>query len=579
MDYQHFTIIFVLIVLPLSIVLSYHIQNQADTIDLQSSYQSKLESSTYDAVTSYQINSLNSQRVSGESVKAYVSASINTFFTSLANNFGMTNASKSRLQSYVPAILFTTYDGYYIYSPTKTKEIAINQENGQGIVTPEGNLVYTKEGTDEDIYRVNKDLAQSYTNGTAKVSGNYTINVSDAKDVSNYMLKPFIYYSAKYVKGSDFVVTSYSLDNYLSVYGIKNGSEFSKSGYIIDPDKIEIKGDLLIKLIAKNGSQPNDLSKSDFAGYNSNNSEEFQNYIEQIYNANLNPSNPNNNNIKYLHIDVKSDDAYNYINDYSFGEDINHTVPYGNYYANKVNENNIKSRTQTGDRIIEETLNINEFIGEDASTNSKKNNLIINSISSYHPLEVSYNEIKIEDKDAKEYYIKAYFYSRWIQDNLADIQAKNIDQQYIFSNLNALNVNDTTKRAFVDFTNDETKIFNIGSNNNPESEASDFQQHKRNVIKNQIQYNLNSAISTYTENFYNLEHEYRLPIISEQDWDRILDNVSMTTFFQGVPAGTKTFNSYAVIESTNNNTSVDIDNMYFVANNEWDNGSRKLSFI
>ena len=574
MDYQHFTIIFVLIVLPLSIVLSYHIKNQSDTIDLQSSYQAKLESSTYDAVTAFQINSLNTQRTSGESVKAYVSASINTFFTTLASNFGMTNASKSRLQSYVPAILFTTYDGYYIYSPTKTKEIAINQENGQGIVTPEGDLVYTKSGTDENAYRVNKTTASSYSNGTSTVSGDYTIKPSDAKDISSYMLKPFIYYSARYNFNNNNVVASYSLDNYLTTYGTINGKEFSKSGYIIDPSKIEINGDLLIKLISKNPSSSYDSpSNSDLPGFNSSNSDEFKNYIDEIFQANSDTSNNNYNHVRYLRIGVKTDEAYNYINDYLYGE----TIAHGNYFANRVytdkDQNKVINRTQTGDKIIEDTLNINEYIGNDTN---RRDSLIYDNVSGYEPLTVFFfffyanYQIEITDKDAKEYYIKAYFYSKWIQQNLGNIQAKNIDQNYIEEKV----LNNSGRNAFTFFNDDDTQIFNIGPDNDPESDASDFQQHKRNVIKNTIQYNLNSAISTYTENFYNLEHEYRLPIISETDWDKILDNVSMTTFFQGVPAGTKTFNSYAVITSTNNNTSVDIDNMYFVANRDWNNEKR-----
>ena len=118
MKYQNFAIIFVLLILPISIVLSYYIQTQTDTLVLQTTYQTKLNDSTYDAIAAYQMNSLNTQKVSGESVKSYVLASVNTFFTTLATNLGMSSASKQMILPYVPAILFTTYDGYYIYSPT-----------------------------------------------------------------------------------------------------------------------------------------------------------------------------------------------------------------------------------------------------------------------------------------------------------------------------------------------------------------------------------------------------------------------------------------------------------------------------
>ena len=92
MKYQNFAIIFVLLILPISIVLSYYIQTQTDTLVLQTTYQTKLNDSTYDAIAAYQMNSLNTQKVSGESVKSYVLASVNTFFTTLATNLGMSSA-------------------------------------------------------------------------------------------------------------------------------------------------------------------------------------------------------------------------------------------------------------------------------------------------------------------------------------------------------------------------------------------------------------------------------------------------------------------------------------------------------
>ena len=160
MKYQNFAIIFVIIVLPLSMVLSYYIQNQTDTLVLQTTYQTKLKDSTYDAISAYQINSLNTQRTTGESIKSYVLASVNTFFTTLATNFGMSSASKSRLQNYVPAILFTTYDGYYIYSPIKTPQVAIKTSDGTAVITSEKDVVYAKSGTGENQYRVSDSTAE-----------------------------------------------------------------------------------------------------------------------------------------------------------------------------------------------------------------------------------------------------------------------------------------------------------------------------------------------------------------------------------------------------------------------------------
>ena len=86
------------------------------------------------------------------------------------------------------------------------------------------------------------------------------------------MLKPFIYYSSQY-KDNDFNFTvSYSLDNYITLYGKKSNNrdeepinanvwkvdtsstakavteEFTKLGYLIDPSKITISGQLVLRL-------------------------------------------------------------------------------------------------------------------------------------------------------------------------------------------------------------------------------------------------------------------------------------------------------------------------------------------
>lgn len=255
MKYQNFAIIFVIILLPISIVLSYYIQTQTDTLVLQTTYQTKLNDSTYDAISAYQMNSLNTQRVSGESVKSYVLASVNTFFTTLATNMGMSSASKSSFQSYIPAILFTTYDGYYIYSPTKVPKVAAYPEDGRTIITEKGEVVYCKKNVTVDATLIDTIKA---TDGSINVpDGNsyFTTNPNDSsvQIEYNYMLKPFIYYSAQY-KAADYdFVASYTLDNYVTLYGKRDISktsdygkdsatdEFSKSGYLIDPSKVELR--------------------------------------------------------------------------------------------------------------------------------------------------------------------------------------------------------------------------------------------------------------------------------------------------------------------------------------------------
>ena len=228
MKYQNFAIVFVLIVLPLSLVLSYYIQSKTDTMVLQTTYQTKLNDSTYDAVAAYQINSLNTQKVRGESIQNYVEASVNTFFTTLTTNMGMSSASKQKIQNYIPAILFTTYDGYYIYSPTKTPQVAYNKNDGVTVLSKDRDVVYTRKDSPEDTERVENTLYNELSNTVgSNIDNPYTIE-SDLKDttdpdvpktVYNYMVKPFIYYSAQYKESNFDFVASYTLDNYLTIYG------------------------------------------------------------------------------------------------------------------------------------------------------------------------------------------------------------------------------------------------------------------------------------------------------------------------------------------------------------------------
>lgn len=492
----------------------------------------------------------------------------------------MSSASRSRLQNYVPAILFTTYDGYYIYSPTKTSQVAINKDDGVAITSSEGDVVYVdKDATGELTYQVENNVVTKLSGESSSdinKENNYTTNSSDAKPETNYMLKPFIYYSAEY-KSSDFdVIASYSLDNYLTVYGTKSKQrdsgdyvtdEFTKSGYLIDTSKIELSGSILVKLLAKadnNSNDPNSISATDIEGY------------EEI--ATLNRSGAENeqnkNNVRYFAINVNDDEAYNYINYYEYGNNIVYNKYEKIYSPNQVRrkdtsvgDNSLRApiRTQTGDEIISDTLEINSFLNQ---REEEKEYLLYNT-NDYNTISVKYNEIEITDPDAMEYYIKAYFFTKWVQNNLGDIQAKDCVQDYLKFN----DMSDNTKRSYTDFTDDNTEIFNFtGENQDPEREESLYQQHKRAAIKNSIQYNLNSAISTFNDTFYNLSASYRLPVMSETDWNNILNNVCMVAFMQGLPTGTETFNSYAVVKSTNNNIAVSLDNMYFVDGTKFNDG-------
>ena len=59
MKIQSLAVIFIIIVLPISLVLNEYTRTRIKTLSYQSDYDSKLIDSTYDALKAYQINALN----------------------------------------------------------------------------------------------------------------------------------------------------------------------------------------------------------------------------------------------------------------------------------------------------------------------------------------------------------------------------------------------------------------------------------------------------------------------------------------------------------------------------------------
>lgn len=192
MKIQGLAVIAIIIILPMSIILNSYAQNQIKTLSLQTQYDSKLKNATYDGVKAFQLNMSNSTTSDLSNSKMRdIEASINTFYNSLASNFSMTGYGEDVLKNYVPAVVYTLYDGYYIYSAYENK-------------------------LEKDIYGENEE------NATYK----------DGKNING--LKPYIYYSCRYKRtnGDDFVIT-YSLDSYITIQGKIDGNSVNESGYLL----------------------------------------------------------------------------------------------------------------------------------------------------------------------------------------------------------------------------------------------------------------------------------------------------------------------------------------------------------
>ena len=206
MSLDKLAVIFIIIILPISVILSSYTTAQVDALKVQSLYDTKLYNATYDAVKAFQLNTYNEDisELSNSRLRL-VKASTNAFLNSLGTNFNMHGYTKESLENYVPALVFTLYDGYYIYSKY-INNIVLDYENKDGVpvVYPESTATYKPNETTTGI-------------------------------------KPYIYYSCRYTSGAnnDFIIT-YTLDNYITIQGLVNGKPVNDSGYLIDPEHVKV---------------------------------------------------------------------------------------------------------------------------------------------------------------------------------------------------------------------------------------------------------------------------------------------------------------------------------------------------
>lgn len=390
MKLQNMTIIFSIIIIPVTLILSAYIGMQIDTAVLQQQYDTKLMSATHDAILAFELNTINNKySTNADSMRRDIKASVNTFCTSLATNMGMSGSNASNIMPYIPALVFTLYDGYYIYSP--------NEYN------------YEQDGDNKSGYQ--------------------------------HILKPYIHYTTRYKTGSSDIVINYSLDNYITVYGNIAGIGYiSKSGYLINPSKVVKTGNTV-------------------TGYRVTNTDTLQTNITE----------------------------------------------------------NLTQKDENG------------------------------------------NTVNKQSNSVKQYYQEAYEFTDWVL-NTARLQE-------IVRPSNALK-SDGSK--YDEFKNNNKSILNITSENDPEDKASDFYQHKQEVMKISIQENLNNAIAVYNQHSPSMgtHYNFMMPKLTDNDWDKILTNVNMISFMEGLPVGTKIYNNYSIVTSTQNKQYINANSLYFTDNSD-----------
>lgn len=506
MNIQGLAVMAIVILLPISLVLSSYCSNQIKTLDYQISYDNKLTTATYDGVKSFQLNLQQLTSLSSEDVRIRdIEAAINTFYTSLANQLQMTGYGQDVLKDYVPAIGYTLYDGYYIFSeyentlPVKENE---SEEEASGI---HGLHFYYDDDNpdiddDEIKYKRYSDPTNPDPNPPLPHSTNELLNG----------LKPYIYYSCRYKRengtGSDNfdVVITYTLDSYITIQGTIGNEAVNESGYLLsgvtkDGDEYEYRG---IEILPFEEIRQNVLWRED-------------QYV------------PLNSDTRYY--------RYRKVNGSKFYlEDFDNNTVYS------LGQNYTKTPTRYSPDIIIQNDAGKEYYEKAFDFKERFNN----------PADLLYKLRDLKIGDAVDQYGKRYF------DASTDAYPNQEDNPFVGM--------DASTEIFSELSNTATS-----GDSYIEDEGSVFNQHRRDVIKYAVESNLRSAIRSFNVMQQSqVGVNFSMPKLTDEDWDTVANNVTMITFLQGLNIGGKIYNGYAVVPNNVNEQFVSEDSIYLIYENE-----------
>lgn len=511
MKLQNMTVIFIIIMIPIIIVTSYYIGLQIKTITMQKDYTVKLQTAAKDSIQALEINTVEWNSASSnlaDSKRRDVLASINTFTTSLANGMGIGGAGKGRIQTYIPAIVYTMYDGYYIYSASLVK----NQE------------------TD------NNGLTQFEKDTSGKDTGNIKYNTEGTS--YQYILKPYSPYSARYVSGNTDITVNYTLDNYIRVYGTVNGKYQAKEGYLVvcDDDAVGVakvtSGSISGIEYREAEIKPETLKEQ---VYTDDEGVKEYSYIYDQYDNKLYWDGEN-----YFSVDKNNKKVY-----------LQNALPEGDAgfsITNRFRKISIPMYSN-GEWTVQKVFQILNPGGEYKFYYENQSGAFV-EFTNYGSTVGTV--LPYEDYSAINYCVESYVFTKWVNKYLKDITVKNIQSP--------------TGGQYNNVDNDK-KIFDINPSNNSDPENDDaytdsvLAQHKKDIIINTIEKNLSQATAQAQD--MNPNYEYRLPQLSYDEWEQALSNISIIAFMQGMPIGLKYYNNYAIATSTLNKEFVDPDELYF----------------
>lgn len=573
MKIQNLSIIFLIIIIPLIMILSYYLELEEETLELQAEYDTKLAEATREGIKAFEINTVDwSEWVSEKTSvteREDAKSAINTFITSLANSLNISGTAKEFMVNYIPVVTVTMYDGYYVYAPNYVPISITNEYNEPLYYDETTNEITTKDrdGKNKPIYEpkdgVETEFATYITdNNTTKTENiSFVTNMDKAQMEYKHILSSQIAYTERYSKANTNVVVNYTLDNRMYVYGTVNGEYMQKDGYLVyfksdtvmpririkqnaqkdtdiividgvdkavyynDEIKVKIDGEILEEQVVyledgeyKLGTFKYIYDIENNKLYYDEEKQDFFEFLDKKYRVFINET--NYGNVRYKSVSVLLGN----------GETVAYKKLYqalngkhkGQWYINlkEDSEESKKEGKEEIDTRIKEVKLKELGLTEDIST-----------------LEIC------KDYSAISYYVEAYAFTNWTRQNLKGVKVYN---------------SETKNYENIMVEGNIENIFDITSSNDPEKETSPIVIHKEEIMKKNIITNLNLAISNYSRG----EYEYKLPELTERDWQQVFNNISIITFFQGIQIGLKTYNNYAIATSTVNREYVDPEEIY-----------------
>ena len=563
MKLSNVSVIFIIIVLPILLILSYYISLQIDTISMQTSYTEKQLSATKQAISAFEINTVEwneKYSTTADSKRRDIQASIDTLIASFANSIGVGGASKETILPYIPAITFTMYDGFYIYAPSTTKEV-IKDENGVAVFLTKklceqgkigGGYTYANSDQGKLMYKYDSTKGGvadgTYNNGTENIP--FTLDPSRAVTTEfKHILKPYIPYAEQVTGEYGKYIINYTLDNYVTVYGVlKTGGTYtSKSGFLnvisdnkdksaeengiyIANDtfnKITVHDEISLDEIYFNGQKMEPELLSEVIAYDDGTGITHGEFY-YVYEAEKNSK---------VYYDSDSSKFFVLDNDLSKVYVENLVDP----LYKKCTLPCIIDGKKDHIKVYQDLATMNWYIKDDATG----------------------KYTFVDEHDGSGGW-KVKLYEGVFDEPKNDFSAINYCvETYVFTNL--VNSLDLEYPQEVYEYQDDTEEYipsgelKVSKNNDPDSKYSDFSRHKRKVIKDLIMSNLGQAITSYSENSV---EEYQLPVLTETEWEQVLSNISAISFIQNIPIGLKYYNNYAIATSTFNKEYVDPDKIY-----------------